>query len=1226
MPLRGENIGTAYVRILADGSGLDESVRDQMDDLDWESMGRKGSKEFTEGFEKEQEKAPNQSRLRDAIAGPLLRAEWLTEEFFRSKNWTNFRSGLEREFGDAGKRAGETLETKLYEGMNFDQLDRHLKNMTPIIVNAQKQIDKELLAEQRKREQEEADLRAQGLADEKRTNQERVEDNRRTARQKLADDIAAERLRRRGIALTKAAYEDLNALVERMARGEEEKQHNRDVLKEQLRNLRLEMDRLEISTHKTNDRFRDNNERLYRMHPRITKITNDMDRLGVTVGRAFGKGSRNDFVNFMGVVASGVTRLALTAIPRAIGGITSYLGKLKMIGDEGGSVIGQLAKDTSKVIGGLGAGVGGLFLIIGPLVSIFSQLLGAAMALVSTISFGLVGAVGALSGALLPLGAGIAATILGFKNLEGDAKKAAKGVLNAFKGLGKDAAEGLTFDRDTLDENHHHVILSFEEMMERIQNKVEMLGPIMNRAGRGVADALNIALTKGPLKKGGAWDQFIKAMRGGDKELGWLGVQTRKLGRIFSESFGGILGLFRGLMPSTSEFLSWARDLSVEFSKWANSPQGLRDIHTFMDRATDSAKELGGFLGAVWDVFRTLTDAGQGAGDTLFSSMTATLEEWNRNLQADGGAGLREWFSDSARFAQKLGDAMVDLLDLFKDLDTQTSREIATVAFESLARVLRTIEAVLGPVVRLFDGLNKATNGAAGAVAAAALVFPRMNAPIQNMKNNMGTMVTNMRNAETRMASMKSAAQGLAGAAGLALLVDGMNRTRSATKVMETTLGGAAAGFAVGGPIGAGIGALAGLWLGLGRNVRRSTEDARKYIETMRNFDAVDAAKESLQDLKSTLDQVTGAYTGATRAAVLHKLEEAGMVDVANQFGVSTRSLINAAMGQKGAMEDLTPAIGKVEAKIRDLHEQQREITLNRENWTDTGLSRAATEQVAKLEDQKAALKENIEVLRQMPGQLRKMGRETRESAAATADYSGMLHGIPENIRTKIEADGIIPSVKGVAKVADKYDLVDRKEIKTLIKASGADATVKEVLKVINKNKELDRQKPKPQLDADPSNANEVIRNVENVLGILDRSVFRPKIDVDSNAQTAAQSAAQWLRSIDNETVYIDVQRRGGRAPVLATGGLINGATMALVGEAGPEAVVPLNRPLGMVDPSVRWLSAIAQGKEIPRMARGGVAGNGKTVNVGGITVLSPSSDPAAVAQQTINRLVASAY
>jgi 2C-methyl-D-erythritol 2,4-cyclodiphosphate synthase len=75
-------------------------------------------------------------------------------------------------------------------------------------------------------------------------------------------------------------------------------------------------------------------------------------------------------------------------------------------------------------------------------------------------------------------------------------------------------------------------------------------------------------------------------------------------------------------------------------------------------------------------------------------------------------------------------------------------------------------------------------------------------------------------------------------------------------------------------------------------------------------------------------------------------------------------------------------------------------------------------------------------------------------------------------------------------------------------------------------------------------------------------------------------------------------------APGTAVGGVFNSAAVRLIGEAGPEAVVPLNRPLSQVDPSVRWLSAYAQGKtemssmrpmSLDSLGEAGAAGGGPT-------------------------------
>ena len=68
---------------------------------------------------------------------------------------------------------------------------------------------------------------------------------------------------------------------------------------------------------------------------------------------------------------------------------------------------------------------------------------------------------------------------------------------------------------------------------------------------------------------------------------------------------------------------------------------------------------------------------------------------------------------------------------------------------------------------------------------------------------------------------------------------------------------------------------------------------------------------------------------------------------------------------------------------------------------------------------------------------------------------------------------------------------------------------------------------------------------------------------------------------------------------------------------------MPLSRPLSQVDPSVRWLSAIAQGKHAPQaMASGGVA-SGSQVNVapGAIQILG-SLDPRRTAIETVDELV----
>lgn len=107
--------------------------------------------------------------------------------------------------------------------------------------------------------------------------------------------------------------------------------------------------------------------------------------------------------------------------------------------------------------------------------------------------------------------------------------------------------------------------------------------------------------------------------------------------------------------------------------------------------------------------------------------------------------------------------------------------------------------------------------------------------------------------------------------------------------------------------------------------------------------------------------------------------------------------------------------------------------------------------------------------------------------------------------------------------------------------------------------------------------------------------------DIDTLVQLlGTQAAENALNNVArdrtaNIRVNVSGQATGsynlGPREALASGRMVYGPTSALIGEAGPEAVVPLNRPLSQVDPSVRELAAFAQGKL--RMASGGIAGAG---------------------------------
>lgn len=82
--------------------------------------------------------------------------------------------------------------------------------------------------------------------------------------------------------------------------------------------------------------------------------------------------------------------------------------------------------------------------------------------------------------------------------------------------------------------------------------------------------------------------------------------------------------------------------------------------------------------------------------------------------------------------------------------------------------------------------------------------------------------------------------------------------------------------------------------------------------------------------------------------------------------------------------------------------------------------------------------------------------------------------------------------------------------------------------------------------------------------------------------------------------------------PQLARGAVINRPTMAIVGEAGTEAVVPTND-------IARARQLLAQAGILDKLAPSGSG----TQQTNYITVNAPTSDPEVVAMQVANRLAA---
>ena len=129
--------------------------------------------------------------------------------------------------------------------------------------------------------------------------------------------------------------------------------------------------------------------------------------------------------------------------------------------------------------------------------------------------------------------------------------------------------------------------------------------------------------------------------------------------------------------------------------------------------------------------------------------------------------------------------------------------------------------------------------------------------------------------------------------------------------------------------------------------------------------------------------------------------------------------------------------------------------------------------------------------------------------------------------------------------------------------------------------------------------------------------VWSTIVGIVTGGVNAVVGAINWMIARVNAAISTLESLSGGlinlpnipNLPRMASGGILYGPTRIMAGEAGREAIVPLDRPLSQVDPAVRGIAAYAQGKDYGQSP---VQGDSVTIAEGAITVVEAGN-----AQQT---------
>lgn len=675
-----ETVGTAIVRILADGKGMRKSIKDAFEDAepDSERAGQNHSKAFNEGFAAQQKKNSNieksLTRSLERAFGRITANTALLGRGFERKVAEKIANSLEAlgrdtEIGRRSQEIGDRVAKNLVDGFSKSgSLPKLSDNLQAEIEVAFKQILKE----------------EEDFETEWRRNMRQIDAE--TARMTKGITQSFSKWER-SIGKTRLAMEKLVFAF------------RHDVTKE-------------IIT--IADQSDEVNKKLRQQHLLLPQLNKRWGTFSNTVGAFAGRGSRNNFLNFIGSMTRNLTNL-IGIVPKIGAAFLDFAGKvsdaggglsgiLKVVGGGGGllKMFGKLAGASAGIAIAITAIVG---LIVGPLVAALSLALGVVTALAASLTFALIGALAAVSTAFLPFIAGIAVVTGAILSLD-DAmknklKKSIKPLVDEFKLLGDIAADEL--------------FAKAPEQAERLGEALTGLRGLVRGVARAMSDVGDIFLD---MIEGPGFKQFTKEMKK------FLPDAVRSLGRIFANTLGGIGGMFVAAIPITERFLGWLERITGEFSAWANSEEGRKEVEEFLERAGDSARSIGNFLREVTELLGTIFSGTKGSGDNIFDSMAESVEKFNNFLKENPDA-LEDWAEDAERFADAVGRLVVDIGKLMDALDESTTRKFAITGiefvsgqFQTLAFLVRKtgelISGTAGIFKRAFDQMKEALSRFAG--------------------------------------------------------------------------------------------------------------------------------------------------------------------------------------------------------------------------------------------------------------------------------------------------------------------------------------------------------------------------------------------------------------------------------------------------------------------------------------------------------------------------------
>lgn len=695
MPLGGgELVGRAYVRIYGDGSSMPGDIRKAIEESEpsVREGGRDSGHQFAEEMDDEFRKTfktkfgKTKEEMFHDLNEDLTKSVAdlrLAERYFDGPEWKKFLRRLDDEFGAAGRLAGRNLEREFRDSADLDQLAVRMRHVGVDVRRAQESLVSDLYNDAYRMNRE-FDQRIAVIAQKAKTLQKQAEQ----------DSL-------RGATLFRERFKEIIENVDRLERGEPGVHRSR--LIEMLGDLR----RLAPSIA-TSDRellnwvhhIDDQNRRLREATPLFSKFLRGIEDIGNGMGRAFGKGSRNNFLNFFGSVVEGMVGL-LGIFPKAGQAISKFSNGIReAFVEAGGGAEGTIAGANKALtsMGGLLLTVGTsviafagflaiLGLVLGPVVALLSSFVGLLLAMASSAIFAVIGALAGFGPLLFAAGgavAGVIAVVQAIKN----ASEAAPRLKSALHDISGEASKlWHTFQDEALK--------NLPDVLDRVRHAMEPLGGLASAAGKGFNRLMsNIADAADSPAIQAFFDRFQR----------FLPHAEAQLGNIVGNAFKGLAGILRASVPLANKLLDYLDGVFEDFAKWANSKQGQKEIRQFLKGAADSAESLGDFLAGAWDWLTQLIGKSKSEGDTLWERLGGKFQKWADYIRTHPDA-FENWMKDADELATHIGKVVDGLNHLIDTLDSPRNRDLGNDFLDGLAFALDNVGTLLAgdPFIGIFE-------------------------------------------------------------------------------------------------------------------------------------------------------------------------------------------------------------------------------------------------------------------------------------------------------------------------------------------------------------------------------------------------------------------------------------------------------------------------------------------------------------------------------------------